>query len=56
MENYNTTMFAKGGACSFATEISASQTLPDWLRQTPDQAVSEVLGGQKSARLNITRR
>lgn len=26
--------------------IPASQALPDWLRQMPDQAVSEVLGGQ----------
>lgn len=29
MENYNTTMFAKGGACNFATEIGAMSRNPN---------------------------
>ena len=29
MENYNTTMFAKGGACTFATEIGAMSRNPN---------------------------
>ncbi|MEY8880396.1 ABC transporter permease [Donghicola sp. XS_ASV15] len=29
MENYNTTMFAKGGACNFATEIGAMVRNPN---------------------------
>ena len=29
MENYNTTMFAKGGACTFATEIGAMARNPN---------------------------
>jgi spermidine/putrescine transport system permease protein len=29
VENYNTTMFAKGGACTFATEIGAMSRNPN---------------------------
>jgi spermidine/putrescine transport system permease protein len=29
MENYNTTMFAKGGSCTFATEIGAMGRNPN---------------------------
>ena len=29
MENYNTTMFAKGGSCTFATEIGAMARNPN---------------------------
>ena len=33
IENYNTTMFAKGGSCTFATEIGAMPAIPMVIRR-----------------------